>query len=114
MVDQKIQERVSEALKADIPQIYFNTSVHVLNISDVMIILERNQKPVAILNTSWSQAKSLVEKLNELLQGFERAGVPIKTHDEIKATLAKKRKTATKKTTKKTTKKSSTKKTTVH
>jgi len=116
MADQKIQERISKALEADIPQIYFNTSVHVINTNDVMIVLERNQKPVAILNTSWGQAKALVEKLNSLLQGFERASMPIKTAEEIGALVAQKRKETTKKKTtkKKTTKKSGKIKATIH
>ena len=116
MADQNIQERISKALEADIPQIYFNTSVHVINTNDVMIVLERNQKPVAILNTSWGQAKALVEKLNGLLQGFERASMPIKTAEEIGALVAQKRKKITKKkaTRKKATKKSGKIKVTIH
>ena len=97
MAEQKLKDRIDRALEADIPQIYFNTSIHSINANDVTIILERNQQPVAILNTSWGQAKALVGKLNELLQGFERAsGVPITTADEIVATVTRKQKKTTK------------------
>jgi len=99
---QQLQQRIENALEADIPEIYFNSSVQMLSLNDVMIVLERSSKPVAVLHASWSQVKSLVEKLNALLQGVERAlGAPIRTQEEISsiltATRAKRKKTQSKK-----------------
>ena len=86
-----LAERIKSALDADVPNIYFNASVHSLSAADVMIILEKDGKPVAVLNTSWIQAKSLVRSLNDILQVLERKlGTPIKSVQEVSGILAKK------------------------
>jgi len=89
-----LAERIKTAQDADVPNIYFNASVHSLSATDVMLVLEKDGKPVAVLNTSWIQAKSLVKSLNDLLQRLERnLGTPIKSAQEVSDILVKKKST---------------------
>jgi len=66
-----IEKRIQKALDLDIKNIYFNGFVNAVGHGDILIILERNTKPVAILNASYSVAKTLAIKLNEIVQKFE-------------------------------------------
>jgi len=87
---EEIDKRLEAALEAEIPHIYFNTSVHQIGLADVLMVLERNGKPVVILNTSITAAKSMVEVLNTLIQGFEQqSGVPVKSTMELEKSFKK-------------------------
>lgn len=92
-----LAERIKTALDADVPNIYFNASVHSLSATDILLVLEKDGKPVAVLNTSWTQAKSIVKSLNDLLQVLERnLGTPIKSAQEVSDILVKKTKSTQK------------------
>ena len=64
-------DRVERGIAADIPQIYFNGFATALGSGDVVIVLERNGKPVATLNASFTEAKTLVQKIGELIASLE-------------------------------------------
>ncbi|MGE5446245.1 MAG: hypothetical protein ACM3SR_16890 [Ignavibacteriales bacterium] len=64
-----------------------------LGTGDVLIVLERNGRPIALLNTSYTTAKSLVEKLGGLITVLEqKTGNPIMTIDEITTKMGEKHK----------------------
>lgn len=54
-----------------VPQLYFNGFLNATSNGDVLIIVVRNTKPIAVLNASYTIAKTLGKKLNELIEQFE-------------------------------------------
>jgi hypothetical protein len=78
------QERVDRAKEdASVPQIYFNGFIDTLSTGDVLTVLERNGKPVVVLNMSYTVAKTLAVSLGQLVSQFE-SGVErnmLTTHD---------------------------------
>lgn len=83
---QQIEERIKNALEdKDIPGIYFNGFITSVGIGDVMVILQQANKPVAILNMSYTLAKTLAEKLGVAIANLEKeSGNTIMTTDDIK------------------------------
>ena len=78
-------DRVQEAVKnTNIPQLYCNGFALQASGLDTLMVLERNGLPVATLNMSFSSAKTLAQKLNELIDAIEkRTGRSIMTDEEI-------------------------------
>jgi len=78
-------ERVNNAVgNSEIPHIYFNGFVSTIGPGDVLIVLEQNNKPVATINTSYTVAKTMVAKLNGLINSLEvKTGNKIMTTDHI-------------------------------
>lgn len=64
-------ERVNLALAADIPNIYFNGFVNAVGAGDILTVLERNGRPVAVLNMSYTVAKTLALALGTTISQFE-------------------------------------------
>ena len=88
MIKEKtIDERIESAkTNENIPNIHFNGFISSLGTGDVFIVLENNNKPVAILNASYTVAKTFAAKLNGLIARLEeRSGNSIMTTDEIEA-----------------------------
>lgn len=84
-----IQARINAAFQADIPKITFNSIVTALGTGDVLIVLERNGQPVAVLNASYTVAKTLSVLLgNAIAQLEELSGHPIMTTKEVEQFLA--------------------------
>ena len=86
-IDQEQQDRIARAIDAGVPQIYFNGFVNTISIGDVLTILERNGKPVVVLNMSYTIAKTLAVALGQIISQFE-SGVErnmLTTHDVEKA-----------------------------
>ncbi|MBP0021919.1 MAG: hypothetical protein J7647_30730 [Cyanobacteria bacterium SBLK] len=79
------ESNILEILKADdLNNIYFNEFGLGVSKNDVLIVLRRNGKPEAIINTSHITAKSFVSALNEALKGFEdNTNYTIPISDEI-------------------------------
>ncbi len=68
----------------DLPNISLNGFVCSLTIGDIVIVAERNKQPVAVINCSFTVAKTLAEKLNEIIGRLEaRTGKSIMTTDYI-------------------------------
>ena len=82
---EELQKQIKDALEDEsLPNIYFNGFVNTIGSGDVLIVLKRHEKPVAILNVSHSVAKTFAEKLGGVLASFEQdVNVPIMTTDEI-------------------------------
>ncbi len=78
-------EQINEALESDCPKIYFNGFGSALGTGDVTIVLHQNTKPVAVINTTYTVAKTLSSRLNQLIQSLEKsAKTTILTTDDIK------------------------------
>ncbi|MCZ7595344.1 MAG: hypothetical protein M5U16_10870 [Hyphomicrobium sp.] len=100
MADQKSQpgvnpkdapDRVTKALESDVPQIYANGFINALSNGDILTVLERNNKPVAVLNLSFTVAKTLGISLSQTVAQFEEAtGRNMLTTHEVDAALAQK------------------------
>jgi hypothetical protein len=98
MSDQKQsidEDRIAKALDAGVPQIYFNAFVNGISSCDVISILERNGKPVAILNMSYTLAKTISVSLGQIISQFE-AGVerPMLTTQDVDTALERARRAA--------------------
>jgi hypothetical protein len=86
--------RIAEALKADIPKIYANAFVCAMGVSDVTVILERNGRPEAVLNLSFTSTKTLSVKLAGVVaQLEEKSGQPVMITDDVEKYFAKARET---------------------
>ena len=55
----------------DVPKIYFNGFLSAMGAGDVAVTLKRGETPVAVLNMSYTVAKTLAEKLRELIGNLE-------------------------------------------
>lgn len=62
---------VQQIIDADVPNIYFNGFAILTSEHDIIISLQRNGKPVAVLNTPHSMAKTLASALSESTTNFE-------------------------------------------
>lgn len=72
----------------NLPTFYFNGFSSTLSTGDILIILKRNDKQVAVLNTSYTVAKTLVHKLGGIIAQLEaKTGNTIMTTDDIGAKL---------------------------
>ena len=81
--------RLVKALESDVEQIYFNSVVNSIGSGDILMVLERNGKPVATLNTSYTVAKTLALKLAQLIGNLEEStGNTIMTTDDVEAKLS--------------------------
>jgi len=82
---EEMQEVVREViLDENIPEIHFNGFVNVLTSGDILIILQRNGKNVAKLSASYTIAKTLSQKLMQIITDLEqRSGNTIMTSDQV-------------------------------
>lgn len=65
-------ERVEHAFSSpDVPMIYANSFISGHSRSDVYVVLERNGRPVSVLNMSFTTAKSLQESLAKTISNLE-------------------------------------------
>ena len=70
-------------------RIYFNGYQIAIAPSDLVIVLMLNGKPIKMLNASHVTAKTLLVGLDTVLKEFEkRSGEPIKTIDEVQASIS--------------------------
>jgi hypothetical protein len=68
----KIQQRLQKAINLpDEKKIYFTGFTVSISNVDVMISLERAGEPIAMLHTPHPVAKTLVEKLGNVISSFE-------------------------------------------
>ena len=63
---------VEESVNSDIPHLYCNGFTNVLGIGDILLVLQSNHKPQATLNLSYSVAKTLSIKLEEMVKVLEK------------------------------------------
>ena len=82
-------DRLRVAADPNIPQIYFNGFANALTIGDITAVLERNGRPVAVLNMSFTVAKTFAQKLGQMVSALEeKAGREMLTTDDIGALAA--------------------------
>ena len=84
-IEQIMKKRITKALEnAEIPRIHFNGFINTTGAGDVMIVLESNGQPVAIVNGSFTVVKTLAQKLQTLIINLEKkSGNTIMTTDEV-------------------------------
>lgn len=66
------EERVNRALEDGVPHIYVNGFMNVLTNSDVMTVLEENGRPAALMNMSFTTAKTLAVALSQVVAQLEQ------------------------------------------
>jgi hypothetical protein len=78
-------ERLKQALDdAEIASVHFNGFTCSLGPGDVLIVLEQNGRPVQLLNASYTVAKTLAQKLSQLVAQLEdKTGNTIMTTEEV-------------------------------
>jgi len=70
--------------------IYFNGFSLGMGIGDIVLVLKSNNESVAVMNTSYTVAKTLVTKLNMLIKNLEnKANTTILTTDQITEVMSK-------------------------
>jgi hypothetical protein len=70
---QRIKKTIKEAMESEhIINIYGNGFICINSNADVVIIIKKNQKSEAIINLSYTTAKTLCEKLGQLIRDFEK------------------------------------------
>lgn len=95
---EKIADKRKEAISTEIqkavenkelPRLYFNGFATTLSTGDVMLVLKQNDEPVAILNTSYTVAKTLAQKLEGVIVILEDiTGNTIMTTEQIENAIA--------------------------
>jgi len=80
-----VLESISKAIEnPDVPKIYANSFSCALGTSDIAILLNNGSKNVGVLSLSFTSAKSLSIKLQQLISHLETASDnKIMTSDEI-------------------------------
>ena len=81
------QEKMKEielAITGECPKIYANGFAAALGIGDVVVSFQKNGQPEAVLNLSFTVAKTLSVKLGQMVSDLERdTGQIIMTTDEV-------------------------------
>ena len=87
----QLNSTVTSILRSgDISHLYANGFITALGNGDVVLILQRNAAPVAVINLSYTVAKTLVQKLGQIIEDFEKnAEHKIMTTEVVDKALAK-------------------------
>ena len=87
---ESVAEKIRNALASEnIPHLYANGFTNALSNADIVIVLERQSDPVAVLNLSFTTAKSLAHKLSQLIENLEKASnQSIMTTDLVESALS--------------------------
>jgi hypothetical protein len=84
VMTQEHMEEIEQAVKGECPQIYANAFAAALGIGDVLLTFQKNGHPAAVLNLSFTVAKTLSVKLGLLVAELEKdSGQKIMTTDEV-------------------------------
>ena len=67
------QQAFVNAMAAPIPRFYMNGFVFGQSFSDIALVMQLNGMPSAVVNMSFTTAKSLAQDLNALITNFEQA-----------------------------------------
>ena|SRR3989339_213457 len=80
-----MQKTIQEAIASEqAVNLYGNGFICINSNADILIIMQKNQKPVAVINLSYTTAKTLSEKLGQMVRDFEKkTGNTIMTIDVI-------------------------------
>lgn len=82
---QKHEDVFRDAVQdSELPHLYFNNFINAMGAGDITIVLQQSGHVVGVLNTSFTVAKTLAQKLQELIANLEEAsGNRIMTIEEI-------------------------------
>lgn len=85
IVSENIDDRIRTAISSEnTPKLYANGFVSFVGQSDIGIILEYHNNPIAVVSMSYTLAKTLVEKLGNVIHDIEdRTGNAIMTTDNF-------------------------------
>jgi hypothetical protein len=84
-------ERFARAKQAGVVELYANGFVTGLGMGDVYVVLERNGNPAAILNMSYTVAKTLAAAIgNAIAQLEEKSGREMLTTNDLVRVFSKK------------------------
>lgn len=88
---QNLEKKLDEALKdPQVQRIYANGFINALGVGDVVIVLQNSKKPIAVLNLSYTVAKTLSLKLGALISQLEDSTHnTIMTTDDIEKSMSK-------------------------
>ena len=68
-----MQKMVQEAIASEqVVNLYGNGFVCLNSNADMIIIMQKNQRPIAVINLSYTTAKTLSEKLGQMVRDFEK------------------------------------------
>lgn len=86
---QQVADRLSNAISGDVPKLYANGFALSMSNSDIILVLERNGAAQAVVNLSFTTAKTLLVKLGGTIGTLESAsGRPMLITDEVESFLA--------------------------
>ncbi|MBI2433660.1 MAG: hypothetical protein HYV26_12410 [Candidatus Hydrogenedentes bacterium] len=82
---------MAAAHNESVPKFYFNGFINALSNGDVVTVLTRNGQPVAVLNSSFTVAKTLSTKISEIIQDLEtKTQAPILDADNVDSLIQRK------------------------
>lgn len=85
----QVADRLTGALTSDVPKLYANGFALSMSNSDIILVLERNGAAQAVVNLSFTTAKTLSVKLGTTIGALESAsGRPMLITDEIESFVA--------------------------
>ena len=81
--------QVKAAIESEtVPKIYANGFINSYGAADVVLVLQQNGQNMIVVNMSYTTAKTLSEKLSNLIKKFEQStGHEIMSIDTVKARL---------------------------
>ena len=84
-------EMINNAISdQEVPKIYANGFVTGVGNGDTLIVLQQNTKPIAVLNLSFTVAKTLALKLGNIIKEVEdKANTTILTTDDFSVVFSK-------------------------
>lgn len=89
--EETISNEIQKAVEnPELPRLYFNGFSTTLSTGDVLIVLKQNDRPVAILNASYTVTKTLAQKLSGVIAKLEDiTSNSIMTTDDIEDAIKK-------------------------
>lgn len=86
---QAAQIAAAAMMNPNLPRIYANGFTLGISASEVGIILQINNTPIAIIDLAFPTAQSLVKNVAQLIEAYERATeTRVKTPEELKGAMA--------------------------
>ena len=88
---QKVQKQMDDALNnPELPRLYCNGFIVSIGTGDLFLALKLNETPIAVLNISYTVAKTLAQKVGTAIANLEdRTGNSIMTTEDIAMKLVK-------------------------
>ena len=91
---ERAKEAILSGTASEVVSVYANGFILGQTNSDIVLVLERNSRPVSILNLSFTLAKSLAVKLTQAVRELEsRTQHEIMTTDMVSSAMEKKKDT---------------------